>query len=141
MCVQVTVFADSLISTVHRALCDPLPEVRESAARTFDTLHSNIGSRALDDIIPHLLKKLVSMQHEFEYSLEVAQLAYAMACSVASSRPICSKTLHPQNPPVLNWRCQLTQVDLYSGRKTVVVVLCVQIICYFSSSVQFTVLV
>lgn len=55
---HVTVFADSLISTVHRALCDPLPEVRESAARTFDTLHSNIGPRALDDIIPHLLKKL-----------------------------------------------------------------------------------
>ena len=27
---------------------------------------------------------------------------------------ISSKTLHPQNPPVVNWRCQLTQVDLYS---------------------------
>ena len=26
------------------------------------------------------------------------------------------------NPPVLNWRCRLTQVDVYSGRKTVVVV-------------------
>ena len=130
-------FADSLISTVHRALCDPLPEVRESAARTFDTLHSNIGSRALDDIIPHLLKKLVSMQHGVEYSLEVALLAYVMA----RSWPTCSITLHSQNPPVLNWRCQLTQVDLYSGRKTVVVVSYVQIICYFSSSVQFTVLV
>jgi len=34
-----------------------------------------------------------------------------------------SKTLHKQNPPVLNWRCWLTQVDLYNGRKTVVVVL------------------
>jgi len=33
-----------------------------------------------------------------------------------------SKTLHQQNPPVLNWRCQLTQVDLYDGRKMVVVV-------------------
>jgi len=29
--------------------------------------------------------------------------------------------LHQQNPLVLNWRCQLTQVDLYNGRKTVVV--------------------
>ena len=27
------------------------------------------------------------------------------------------------NPPVLNWRCRLTQVDLYNGRKTVVVLL------------------
>jgi len=33
-----------------------------------------------------------------------------------------SKTLHQQNPPVLHWRCWLTQVDLYNGRKTVVVV-------------------
>ena len=31
-----------------------------------------------------------------------------------------SKTLHQQNPPVLNWRCRLTQVDLYNGRKMVV---------------------
>jgi len=28
------------------------------------------------------------------------------------------KTLHQKNPPVLNWRCRLTQVDLYNGRKT-----------------------
>ena len=32
-----------------------------------------------------------------------------------------SKTLHQQNPAVLNWRCWLMQVDLYNGRKTVVV--------------------
>jgi len=32
-----------------------------------------------------------------------------------------SKTLQQQNPPVLNWRCQLTQVDACSGHKTVVV--------------------
>jgi len=25
-----------------------------------------------------------------------------------------SKTLHQQNPPVINWRCWLTQVDLYT---------------------------
>jgi len=35
-----------------------------------------------------------------------------------------SKTLHRQNPPVVNWRCWLTQADLYNGHKTVVVVLC-----------------
>jgi len=33
-----------------------------------------------------------------------------------------SKTLHiEKNPPILNWRCLLTQVDRY-GRKTVVLV-------------------
>jgi len=30
------------------------------------------------------------------------------------------KTLHQQNLPVLNWRCRLTQVDLYNGREMVV---------------------
>jgi len=33
-----------------------------------------------------------------------------------------SKTLHKQNPPVLNCGCWLTQVVLYIGRKTVVVI-------------------
>ena len=53
------VFADSLIPTVRRALVDPLPEVREAAARTFDNLHANISQRALDEILPDLLQKLV----------------------------------------------------------------------------------
>jgi len=33
-----------------------------------------------------------------------------------------SITLHKENNPVLNWRYWLTQIDLYSGHKTVVVV-------------------
>ena len=32
-----------------------------------------------------------------------------------------SKTLHQQNPPVLNWSCRLTQVELYNGREMEVV--------------------
>ena len=35
--------------------------------------------------------------------------------------------MHQQNPPVLNWRCQLKQVDLYIGLKTAVVVVVVDI--------------
>ena len=31
-----------------------------------------------------------------------------------------SKTLHPQNPPVVNWSSRLSQVDLYNGREKVV---------------------
>ena len=30
--------------------------------------------------------------------------------------------MHQQNPPLRNCRCQLTQVDLYNGRKTVDIV-------------------
>ncbi|PVD31523.1 hypothetical protein C0Q70_06936 [Pomacea canaliculata] len=57
---HVIVFADSLIPTVRRALCDPLPEVRQVASHTFDHLHSNIGQRALDEILPYLLEQLVN---------------------------------------------------------------------------------
>ena len=57
--VQVLVYADSLIPTVKRALIDPLPDVREAAAYTFESLHSNIGPRALDEILPDLLESLV----------------------------------------------------------------------------------
>jgi len=36
--------------------------------------------------------------------------------------------INKQNPPVLNWRCWLTQVDLYNGCKTVVVVVVVVVL-------------
>ena len=55
-------FVDSLVPTVRRALCDPLVEVRNAAANTFDNLHNTIGSKALDDILPNLLQKMVSQQ-------------------------------------------------------------------------------
>jgi len=35
-----------------------------------------------------------------------------------------SKTSLQQNTPVLNWGCRLTQVVLYNGHKTIVVVDC-----------------
>jgi hypothetical protein len=40
---------------VRRALLDPLVEVRQSAAKTFENLHSSIGGQALDEILPYLL--------------------------------------------------------------------------------------
>lgn len=55
---QVIQYVDSLVPTVRRALIDPLPEVRVAAARTFDQLHNTIGAKALDDILPDLLKKM-----------------------------------------------------------------------------------
>ncbi|ESO82427.1 hypothetical protein LOTGIDRAFT_223326 [Lottia gigantea] len=55
---HVVIFSNNLIPTVRRALCDPLPEVREAAAKTFDHLQQNIGQRALDEILPNLLKRL-----------------------------------------------------------------------------------
>ncbi|XP_029653142.1 eIF-2-alpha kinase activator GCN1 [Octopus sinensis] len=67
---HVTVFANNLIPSVRRALCDPLPEVREAAARTFDNLHHNIGARALDEILPTLLQKLSEPGSSSEWALD-----------------------------------------------------------------------
>ena len=64
---------------------------------------------------------------------------------VAVSKAFGSKTLLQQNPPVLNWECRLTQVDLYSSRKTVVVVIHVihevigNVVCLQSIAVQYIV--
>jgi hypothetical protein len=52
-------YVDSVIPTVRKALCDELPEVRACAAKTFDNLYRTIGMKALNDIIPDLLEKLV----------------------------------------------------------------------------------
>ena len=62
-------FANSLIPTVKKALIDPLQEVREAAAETFDNLHANLGTRALDDILPDLLEKLED-EDMSEYALD-----------------------------------------------------------------------
>ncbi|XP_063983766.1 stalled ribosome sensor GCN1 [Diachasmimorpha longicaudata] len=57
---MVLTFVNSLVPTVRKALCDPLPEVRQAAAKTFDSLHSTVGVRALDDILPAMLQQLNS---------------------------------------------------------------------------------
>jgi len=55
---------------------------------------------------------------------------------VAFSKGMLALKFAPtKNPPVLNWRCRLTQVDLYKGRKTVVVVVVVQ--CPFYTENKF----
>ena len=51
-------FVDSLVPTVRLSLCDPDREVRVAAAKTFDALHTTVGSKALDDILPHMLQQL-----------------------------------------------------------------------------------
>ncbi|XP_059612340.1 stalled ribosome sensor GCN1 [Phlebotomus argentipes] len=55
---MVLTFVNSLVPTVRRALSDPVVEVRMSAAKTFDSLHTTVGNRALDDILPSMLNGL-----------------------------------------------------------------------------------
>ena len=54
--------------------------------------------------------------HLLPHLVVVVVVAAAVAVAVAAVVVISF------NPPVLKWRCRLTQVDVYSGRKTVVVV-------------------
>lgn len=70
-------FSESLVPTVRKALCDPLEEVREAAAKTFEQLHATIGHQALEDILPALLKQLVSQS--LAHLCESAQLSYDIA--------------------------------------------------------------
>ncbi|KAL7986757.1 hypothetical protein Chor_013040 [Crotalus horridus] len=62
-------FSESLLPTVRKALCDPLEEVREAAAKTFEQLHSTIGYQALEDILPFLLKQL-DCEETSEFALD-----------------------------------------------------------------------
>lgn len=86
---QVLYFSESLVPTARKALCDPLEEVREAAAKTFEQLHSTIGHQALEDILPFLLKQLVSgsaihlpVWFYCLYRSETQGVYYAMAAAV-----------------------------------------------------------
>lgn len=55
---MVPTFVPSLVPTVRRAIHDSLPEVREAAAETFDSLYQVLGPKSLDEVLPPLLKQL-----------------------------------------------------------------------------------
>nr|XP_023696536.1 eIF-2-alpha kinase activator GCN1 [Paramormyrops kingsleyae] len=96
----VLVFSESLVPTVRRALCDPLEEVRQAAARTFEQLHSTIGHQALDDILPTLLRQLEDPETS-EFALD--GLKQVMAVKSRSVLPylVPKLTAPPVNTRVL----------------------------------------
>ncbi|XP_071922276.1 protein ILITYHIA-like isoform X1 [Coffea arabica] len=55
---QLLSFMDELIPTIRTALCDSMPEVRESAGLAFSTLYKSAGMQAIDEIVPTLLRAL-----------------------------------------------------------------------------------
>ncbi|XP_051924087.1 eIF-2-alpha kinase activator GCN1 [Hippocampus zosterae] len=96
----VLVFSESLVPTVRKALCDPLEEVREAAAKTFEQLHVTIGHQALDDILPTLLKQLDD-EETAEFALD--GLKQVMAVKSRSVLPylVPKLTAPPVNTRVL----------------------------------------
>ncbi|TNN77641.1 eIF-2-alpha kinase activator GCN1 [Liparis tanakae] len=96
----VLVFSESLVPTVRKALCDPLEEVREAAAKTFEQLHATIGYQALDDILPTLLRQLDD-EETSEFALD--GLKQVMAVKSRSVLPylVPKLTAPPANTRVL----------------------------------------
>ena len=57
---QILRFIEIIVKVVQDALCDEDEGVREMAASCFQSLHSAVGNRALDEIVPSLLVALES---------------------------------------------------------------------------------
>ena len=75
-------------------------------------MHMSFTHRHLGELLQQYLSRVC-------HGMETVQFECASCHQQGNAR---SKTLLQQNPPVLNWGCRLTQVVLYNGRKTVVVV-------------------
>ena len=98
---MVMTFVDSLVPTVRKALCDPLTEVRQAAAKTFDSLHSTVGSRALDDILPYMLEQLSDAEIG-EFALDGLRQMMAIKSRVVLPYLIPHLTAPPVNTKALS---------------------------------------
>ncbi|RNA00153.1 translational activator GCN1 [Brachionus plicatilis] len=61
---NVLIFSDNLIPTVRQALMDRSAQVRSNAAKTFDSLHSMIGVKALEEVCLSLYDEMKSSDKE-----------------------------------------------------------------------------
>ncbi|KAG8596974.1 hypothetical protein GDO81_002124 [Engystomops pustulosus] len=93
-------FSESLVPTVRKALCDPLEEVREAAAKTFEQLHSTIGHQALEDILPYLLEQLDNEEMS-EFALDGLKQVMAVKSRVVLPYLVPKLTSPPVNTRVL----------------------------------------
>ncbi|XP_071537961.1 stalled ribosome sensor GCN1 [Panulirus ornatus] len=98
---MVLCFADNLVPTVRRALCDPLSSVRQAAAQTFDSLHGTVGHRALEDILPHLLAELKNEDETREYALDGLKQVMAIRSRVVLPYLVPQLTASPVNTQAL----------------------------------------
>lgn len=100
---MVFTFVNSLVPTVRKALSDPLPEVRKAAARTFESLHNTVGSRALDDILPSMLNGLSDPDPEVaENTLDGLRQVMAIKSRVVLPYLVPQLTAQPVNTKALS---------------------------------------
>ncbi|XP_072271584.1 stalled ribosome sensor GCN1 [Pyxicephalus adspersus] len=93
-------FSESLVPTVRKALCDPLEEVREAAAKTFEQLHSTVGYQALEDILPYLLEQL-NHEEMSDFALDGLKQVMAVKSRVVLPYLVPKLTSPPVNTRVL----------------------------------------
>ncbi|KAF2074627.1 hypothetical protein CYY_004066 [Polysphondylium violaceum] len=55
---QLLPYLGSVVTCISKALCDPLIDVREAAAKAFDYLYNTFGSKANNEILPSLIQLL-----------------------------------------------------------------------------------
>lgn len=100
---MVLTFVNSLVPTVRKALSDPLPEVRKAAAKTFDSLHNTVGSRALDEILPSMLNGLSDPDPEVaECTLDGLRQVMAIKSRVVLPYLVPQLTATPVNTKALS---------------------------------------
>lgn len=100
---MVLTFVNSLVPTVRKALSDPLPEVRKAAAKTFESLHNTVGSRALDDILPSMLNGLSDPDPEVaENTLDGLRQVMAIKSRVVLPYLVPQLTAQPVNTKALS---------------------------------------
>lgn len=84
-------------------MCDPLPEVRHAAAKTFDSLHSTVGVKALDDILPAMLNQLNSPDEQIaEYTLDGLRQVMAIKSRIVLPYLVPQLTSPPINTKALS---------------------------------------
>ncbi|EPY51785.1 translation elongation regulator Gcn1 [Schizosaccharomyces cryophilus OY26] len=98
---QLEIYSDQFVYSVREALMDSDLEVRETAAEAFDILQTVIGDRAVDEVLPELLKLLES-DDKSEYALSA--LKEIIARRSASIFPVLIPTLIKQPISAFNAR-------------------------------------
>ncbi|CAG0913373.1 unnamed protein product [Notodromas monacha] len=98
---MVLAYVDSLVPTIRKALADPLPEVRHAAAKTYDSLHSTVGNRALDDILKPMLEHLNDPEIG-EFTLDGLRHVMAIKSRVVLPYLIPQLTAPPVNTKALS---------------------------------------
>jgi hypothetical protein len=86
-----TPYVPLLMPELQKALLDPLPEVRATAARAMGSLLKGMGAAALGDLLPWLLSTLHSEGSSVERS-GAAQVGRGVAALGSTSSTFCSQT-------------------------------------------------